>query len=243
MGAFSSPTPPSLASRAPGKRHRVPPHIICLPAGSHGGPPWGGGRGAGGRRGHCPAQGFRDAVGLIGIGELENAHAALDLAQAAMVEIGAVAQPSKKKTHRVMTLRTLVGQAATKSAPRRWTGWVRRFLPRGGRRATLPATCRRRASTRCRRACNSCSPRASCSGARTSTDSVASRGRSHPPPPSGVINFPAYLRDPGDLGFLATAKHTQGQALLCVGVFRGQSAAPPPTFELRIKRLLHRFAG
>jgi alkylation response protein AidB-like acyl-CoA dehydrogenase len=54
----------------------------------------------------------QDVLGLIAIGELENAHAALDLAQAAMIEIGAEAQPSVETTHRVMTLRSLVGQAS-----------------------------------------------------------------------------------------------------------------------------------
>jgi alkylation response protein AidB-like acyl-CoA dehydrogenase len=54
----------------------------------------------------------QDALGLIAVGELENAHAAMDLAHAAMVEIGAIAPPSVETTHRVMTLRTLVGQAA-----------------------------------------------------------------------------------------------------------------------------------
>jgi acyl-CoA dehydrogenase len=54
----------------------------------------------------------QDAAGLIAVGELENAHAALDLAQAAMVELGALATPSVETTHRVMTLRTLAGRAA-----------------------------------------------------------------------------------------------------------------------------------
>jgi alkylation response protein AidB-like acyl-CoA dehydrogenase len=54
----------------------------------------------------------QDAAGLIAVGELENAHAALDLAQAAMVELGALASPSVETTHRVMTLRSLVGRAA-----------------------------------------------------------------------------------------------------------------------------------
>jgi alkylation response protein AidB-like acyl-CoA dehydrogenase len=53
-----------------------------------------------------------DAASMIAIGELENAHAALDLAHAAMIELGASASPSAETTQRVMTLRTLVGRAA-----------------------------------------------------------------------------------------------------------------------------------
>jgi alkylation response protein AidB-like acyl-CoA dehydrogenase len=53
-----------------------------------------------------------DPVDLIAVGELENAHVSLDLAHAAMVEIGARATPSVHTTHRVMTLRSLVGRAA-----------------------------------------------------------------------------------------------------------------------------------
>jgi alkylation response protein AidB-like acyl-CoA dehydrogenase len=54
----------------------------------------------------------QDAAAMIAVGELENAHTALDLAHVAMVEIGAEAQPSVETTHRVMTLRALVGRAA-----------------------------------------------------------------------------------------------------------------------------------
>jgi len=53
-----------------------------------------------------------DDVGLIGVGELENAHAAMNLAIEAMVEVGATATPSPETTQRVMTLRGLVGRAA-----------------------------------------------------------------------------------------------------------------------------------
>jgi acyl-CoA dehydrogenase len=54
----------------------------------------------------------RDDVALIGVGELENAHAAMQLAIEAMVELGATAAPSAETTHRIMTLRGLVGRAA-----------------------------------------------------------------------------------------------------------------------------------
>jgi acyl-CoA dehydrogenase len=54
----------------------------------------------------------RDDVALLGVGELENAHAAMSLAIEAMVETGATAAPSPATTHRVMTLRGLVGRAA-----------------------------------------------------------------------------------------------------------------------------------
>jgi alkylation response protein AidB-like acyl-CoA dehydrogenase len=54
----------------------------------------------------------RDDVALIGVGELENAHAAMDLAITAMVEFGATATPSPETTHRIMTLRGLVGRFA-----------------------------------------------------------------------------------------------------------------------------------
>jgi acyl-CoA dehydrogenase len=54
----------------------------------------------------------RDDVALIGVGELENAHAAMNLAIEAMVELGASAAPSPATTHRIMTLRGLVGRSA-----------------------------------------------------------------------------------------------------------------------------------
>jgi acyl-CoA dehydrogenase len=54
----------------------------------------------------------QDAAGLMAIGELENAHAAMDLALAAMVEVGASGSPSVETTHRLMTLRGLVGRSA-----------------------------------------------------------------------------------------------------------------------------------
>jgi acyl-CoA dehydrogenase len=53
-----------------------------------------------------------DALGLLAVGELENAHVALDLAHAALVQAGATGQPSAATTNRVMTLRGLVGRAA-----------------------------------------------------------------------------------------------------------------------------------
>lgn len=53
-----------------------------------------------------------DDIALIGVGELENAHAAMNLAIAAMVELGATASPSPETTHRIMTLRGLVGRSA-----------------------------------------------------------------------------------------------------------------------------------
>ncbi len=53
-----------------------------------------------------------DAPALQAIGELENAHAAMDLAVAAMVEAGAAAMPSVETTHRIMTFRNLVGRGA-----------------------------------------------------------------------------------------------------------------------------------
>jgi alkylation response protein AidB-like acyl-CoA dehydrogenase len=53
----------------------------------------------------------QDAVGLLAVGELENAHAAVDLAHAAMVQAGD-GEPGVATTHRVMTLRALVGRAA-----------------------------------------------------------------------------------------------------------------------------------
>ena len=54
----------------------------------------------------------RDDVALIGVGELENAHVAMNLAIEAMVELGATATPSPATTHRIMTLRGLVGRFA-----------------------------------------------------------------------------------------------------------------------------------
>ncbi|MBV9994692.1 MAG: acyl-CoA dehydrogenase family protein [Caulobacteraceae bacterium] len=53
-----------------------------------------------------------DAATLTMVGELENAHAAMDLAHGAIVEAGAGDTPSPETTHRVMTLRTLVGRSA-----------------------------------------------------------------------------------------------------------------------------------
>jgi acyl-CoA dehydrogenase len=58
------------------------------------------------------AKRVRDDVGFIGIGELENAHAAMNLAIDAMVELGATATPSPETTNRVMTLRHLAGRFA-----------------------------------------------------------------------------------------------------------------------------------
>jgi acyl-CoA dehydrogenase len=54
----------------------------------------------------------QDAAGLHAIGEMENAHAAMELALAALVEIGSTATPSPETTHRIMTLRTLVARSA-----------------------------------------------------------------------------------------------------------------------------------
>ncbi|HVN02297.1 MAG TPA: acyl-CoA dehydrogenase family protein [Caulobacteraceae bacterium] len=58
------------------------------------------------------AKRVRDDAALIGVGELENTHAAMDLAIAAMVELGSTATPSPETTHRIMTLRGLVGRSA-----------------------------------------------------------------------------------------------------------------------------------
>jgi len=52
----------------------------------------------------------RDDVALIGVGDLENAHMAMNLAIEAMVELGGTATPSPVTTHRIMTLRGLVGR-------------------------------------------------------------------------------------------------------------------------------------
>jgi len=54
----------------------------------------------------------QDAAGLMAVGELENAHAAMDLAYAAMLTAGAEGEPSVETTHRLMTLRALVGRGA-----------------------------------------------------------------------------------------------------------------------------------
>ena len=51
-------------------------------------------------------------IGTLAVGDLENAHAVMDLAHAAMVEVGAQATPSADTTHRVMTLRQIVGSSA-----------------------------------------------------------------------------------------------------------------------------------
>jgi acyl-CoA dehydrogenase len=53
-----------------------------------------------------------DTLGLLAVGELENAHAAMDLAARALVDLGATAAPGVETTHRVMTLRGLAGRAA-----------------------------------------------------------------------------------------------------------------------------------
>ena len=54
----------------------------------------------------------QDDAGLQAIGDLENAHAAMNLAMTALVEIGASAAPAAETTQRVMTLRGLAGQFA-----------------------------------------------------------------------------------------------------------------------------------
>jgi alkylation response protein AidB-like acyl-CoA dehydrogenase len=54
----------------------------------------------------------QDDAGLQAIGDLENAHAAMNLALTALVETGASAAPSAATTHRVMTLRSLAGRFA-----------------------------------------------------------------------------------------------------------------------------------
>jgi acyl-CoA dehydrogenase len=58
------------------------------------------------------AKRVQDDAGFMGVGELENAHAAMDLAIAAMVEVGATAMPSPETTQRIMILRGLVGRFA-----------------------------------------------------------------------------------------------------------------------------------
>ncbi|MEO6379771.1 MAG: acyl-CoA dehydrogenase family protein, partial [Caulobacteraceae bacterium] len=57
-------------------------------------------------------RGCTDAAALQAVGELENAHAAMDLAVAAMVETAATAMPSVEITHRIMTFRNLAGRGA-----------------------------------------------------------------------------------------------------------------------------------
>lgn len=54
----------------------------------------------------------QDTLGLLAVGDLENAHTAMDLAHAALVQAGASSAPSPETTNRVMTLRGLVGRAA-----------------------------------------------------------------------------------------------------------------------------------
>jgi acyl-CoA dehydrogenase len=58
------------------------------------------------------AKRVRDDVGFIAVGELENAHAAMNLAIEAMVDLGATATPSAETTNRLMTLRHLVGRCS-----------------------------------------------------------------------------------------------------------------------------------
>ena len=58
------------------------------------------------------AKRVRDDAGFIGVGELENVHAAMNLAITAMVDAGATAMPSPETTHRIMILRGLVGRFA-----------------------------------------------------------------------------------------------------------------------------------
>lgn len=53
-----------------------------------------------------------DAAARLTAGELENAHAMMDLAHAALVRLGAEASPSPETTARVMTQRALVARAA-----------------------------------------------------------------------------------------------------------------------------------
>jgi alkylation response protein AidB-like acyl-CoA dehydrogenase len=54
----------------------------------------------------------RDACGVLAVGELENAHVAMDVAWTAMVETGAAGEPGIATTNRVMTLKGLVGRTA-----------------------------------------------------------------------------------------------------------------------------------
>ncbi len=58
------------------------------------------------------AKRIRDDVALINVGEMENAHAAMNLAITAMVEAGASATPSPETTNRIMTHRGLVARFA-----------------------------------------------------------------------------------------------------------------------------------
>jgi acyl-CoA dehydrogenase len=58
-----------------------------------------------------------DAAFLIAVGELENAHATVDLAQQAIAQCG-FEKPSEETTNRVMTLRNLLGKAALDVASR-----------------------------------------------------------------------------------------------------------------------------
>jgi len=53
-----------------------------------------------------------DAVQVIRVGELETAHAAMDLVHEAIVEAGADGAPDAGRTNRVMILRNLLGKAA-----------------------------------------------------------------------------------------------------------------------------------
>jgi len=52
-----------------------------------------------------------DAVQVIRVGELETAHAAMDLIHEAIVEAGAEGAPDAERTNRVMILRNLLGKA------------------------------------------------------------------------------------------------------------------------------------
>ncbi len=58
-----------------------------------------------------------DTAFLMAVGELENAHASLDLAYRAIIECGNE-KPSEETTNRVMTLRNLLGKAALEVASR-----------------------------------------------------------------------------------------------------------------------------
>jgi acyl-CoA dehydrogenase len=53
-----------------------------------------------------------DVAAVMAAGELENAHAAMDLAVRALVDLGAGASPGRETTHKVMTLRGLAGRSA-----------------------------------------------------------------------------------------------------------------------------------
>jgi alkylation response protein AidB-like acyl-CoA dehydrogenase len=54
----------------------------------------------------------QDALGVLAVGDLEQAHAAMDVAWTAMVEAGSTSEPGVATTSRVMTLKGLVGRAA-----------------------------------------------------------------------------------------------------------------------------------